>query len=419
MKKTFAIANLILSSVFFAAGALYSESPSASGGRQAQFDVAAYVWPAYHPEPLWKDLGIFSHGVGEWQNVYEAVPKKPGHRQPLKPLWGYENEADPIVVARKIDAALAAGVNVFICDWYWYRGRPFLEGALNNGFLKAPNNGRMKFFLMWANHDVSALWDNRSKEKYEKIFWRAAVSYGEFTGKIVPRVVGDYFRKPNYYKIDGKPVFSVYKIKTLVEGMGSVENVKKAFEYLDEAARKAGFKGVHLMLICPLQPYTFGKNNGIPSKKNASPAEVAEYLGFESFTTYNWICENYALLDKAGGEMKYSKWVDENILMWDKNRDKLSSAKYFPHVSIDWDTNPRYLPSEYTHTVLDSNPADFSRALRAAKSWSLKNRRGKMPNLITVNAWNEWTEGCYLEPSEEFGYGFLNAVAENFCGGDN
>ena len=120
----------------------------------ASYDVAAIVWPAYQPEPRWAELGIFGDGKGEWQNVYEC-------RRCDKPLWGYENEADPVVVARKIDAALAAGVNVFIYEWYWYGGRPFLENALDEGFLKAPNCERMKFYIMYANHDVTGLWNNK------------------------------------------------------------------------------------------------------------------------------------------------------------------------------------------------------------------------------------------------------------------
>ena len=87
----------------------------------ATYDVAAYVWPAYQPEPRWAELGIFGEGIGEWQNVKEAVPKWPGHRQPPVPLWGYENEADPKVMERKIDAAVSHGVNTFIYDWYWWR----------------------------------------------------------------------------------------------------------------------------------------------------------------------------------------------------------------------------------------------------------------------------------------------------------
>ena len=147
----------------------------------AKYDVAAYVWPAYHNEPRWKELGIFADGKGEWQSVWEARPKWEGHEQPRKPLWGYENEADPKVVEKKIDAAVSYGVNVFIYDWYWYGGRPFLEDALNKGFLGAANNEKMKFFIMWANHNVVKLWDNKAADKeWDKPIWRAGVDAEEF-----------------------------------------------------------------------------------------------------------------------------------------------------------------------------------------------------------------------------------------------
>ena len=139
-------------------GVLAAFAALAVCAKAAEYDVAAYVWPAYQNEPRWAELGIFKDGKGEWQNVYEAVPKWEGHNQPLVPLWGYENEADSVAVARKIDAATAAGVNVFIYDWYWYGGRPFLEDALNKGFLGAANCERMKFYIMYANHDVNRLW---------------------------------------------------------------------------------------------------------------------------------------------------------------------------------------------------------------------------------------------------------------------
>ena len=103
-----------------------------------QVDTAAIIWPAYQGEPRWsEELGIFKHGLGEWQNVYEGTPRFEGHYQPVVPDWGYERDDDPKAMARQIDDALAAGVNVFIYDWYWYAGHPFLENALNNGFLNA------------------------------------------------------------------------------------------------------------------------------------------------------------------------------------------------------------------------------------------------------------------------------------------
>ena len=61
----------------------------------AEYDIAALVYPGYHPEPRWKELGLFPEGQGEWFNVKDAKPKWPGHDQPRVPVWGYENEADP------------------------------------------------------------------------------------------------------------------------------------------------------------------------------------------------------------------------------------------------------------------------------------------------------------------------------------
>ena len=92
-------------------------------------------------------------GVGDRQG---ATPRFPGHDQPKVPLWGYRDESDPKEMARSIDALADAGVGAIIFDWYRYddkiNGGMMLEKALRDGFLQAPNRGRIQFALMWANH---------------------------------------------------------------------------------------------------------------------------------------------------------------------------------------------------------------------------------------------------------------------------
>ena len=111
-----------------------------------RYDIGAYIWPAYTgDEP--RTRMFWEEGIGEWQTVKNAQPKQNGYSWDRKPLWGYENEADPDVMSRQIDVALEYGVNVFIYDWYWFDQRPFLENCLNNGFLKADNCDKMKLIL--------------------------------------------------------------------------------------------------------------------------------------------------------------------------------------------------------------------------------------------------------------------------------
>jgi hypothetical protein len=140
-------------------------SAQAQDATHQHYDIAAYVWPAYHPDPRFKEIGVFKDGKGEWEAVYSAKPKFPGDKQPQVPLWGYTNEADPKVMEKKINAATSHGVNIFIYDWYWYDGKPFLESALDSGFLQAKNRNKMKFYLMWANHDHTNYLDNTTDDK--------------------------------------------------------------------------------------------------------------------------------------------------------------------------------------------------------------------------------------------------------------
>lgn len=376
-------------------GLVFVASAAFGAARAAEYDLAAYVWPAYQPEPRWAELGIFAEGIGEWQNVKEAVPKWKEHNQPRKPLWGYANEADPKEVARKIDAAVSAGINVFAYDWYWYGGRPFLEDALNEGFLKAPNSGKMRFYLMWANHHVTKLWDNRVAEKgWDKPIWSGCVSPDEFK-VLTKRWIERYFTKPNYYRIEGKPVLMVYVIKNLIDGLGGLEGAKASLDYLREECRKAGLGGVHLMAC----------------DNHKLKADELKALGFESATMY---C--FGHWSSATGDPDYDVWGAKGVERFDKAVRELGLKAYFAHASIGWDTNPRFPKEKTMPTVLNSNPTKFERVLRKAKAWTDAHTPAGCPKLITLYSWNEWTEGAYFEPDETFRYGYLDAVRRVFGG---
>ena len=375
---------------FTITGVAPTATPAATSGGAGKYDVAALVYPGYHPDPRWqKELGIFHEGIGEWQNVKEAKPKWEGHYQPRQPLWGFENEADPKVMEKKIEAASSHGVNVFIFDWYWYGGRPFLESALSEGFLGAKNNAKMKFFLMWANHNFSDGCNNKVSRKNDRVRLSGAVDKDEFR-VMSKRIIDLFLSRPNYYRIGGKPVFMIYEPSSFVDGMGGMENAAAALRRFDDDCRVAGLGGVHIMAC------SWGK---------CKPEHVAA-LGIESATMYT-----YAHHVKPRGD--YASWAAKGLAKLDSEKARLAGLKaYFGHVSVGWDTNPRY--PEVLKDVVNSTPADFEKALRNVKDWCDRNTQPGYPKLITINAWNEWIEGSYLEPDTRFKFGYLEAVKRVF-----
>ena len=106
--------------------------------------VACYYFPNYHTGDPLNELNK-GEGWSEWKLVREAQPLFEVHDQPKVPLWGYTDEKNPAVMARKIEAAASHGIDVMLFDWYRYDSVPFLNRCLDEGFLKAPNVNDIRF----------------------------------------------------------------------------------------------------------------------------------------------------------------------------------------------------------------------------------------------------------------------------------
>lgn len=366
--------------------------------KKQKYDVAAFLYPAYASDdprlrPFWP------MGIGEWETVMTMQQRNPGHYWERKPLWGYINEADPAVMSMEIDQATKHGVNIFIFDWYWFDGRPFMETTLNNGFLKADNVGKMKFYLMWANHDVVNVWDTRlARVKEDNVIWTGKVDREEFE-KICKRNIEKYFKHPQYYKIDGKPVFMIYDIPQLIAGLGGVEETADALNWFKEETKRAGFPGLELQITM----WSINLNySGVDASKTDNPSnDFVKKLGFTSGTHYQFahftnVNEDYNVIMEAVEK----EW--EHI-------DATYDFPYYPHISIGWDNSPRTGKSA---VVRNNTPENFEKALQKAKDYA--DKHPDQAPLITINSWNEWTETSYLQPCNVYGYGYLDAVKRVF-----
>ncbi|MDR1779127.1 MAG: glycoside hydrolase family 99-like domain-containing protein [Tannerella sp.] len=363
-----------------------------------QYYVAAYIWPSCHDDPLGHKM-LWDEGIGEWEVIKKGNPRFEGHYQPRQPFWGYELDNDPKVVERWIDVATDHGVNVFVYDWYWYENGPYLESALNDGFLKASNNSKMQFYIMWANHDVKYnYWNVHRYKDREDILWNSKVDWENYK-IIVERVIQQYFKQPNYFKINGEPVFSIFSIDKLKESFGgSLDETRKALDYFREEVQKAGFPGLHIQ-------WNQGGGSLMSAESAQRFAENVNAMGFNSVAMYNMggISEDYLVYGAN------SRAIREQM-------DAILDVPLFPCVSIGWDDTPRF-PAKGVHDVVHYNntPESFALLLQKAKEYA--DSHPEQPRLITINAWNEWVEGSYLLPDMKNGFGYLEAVKDVIING--
>ena len=382
------------------------------GATNAPITVAAYYYACTHPDPRW-DKNKYP-GFTEWDEIKAAKPRFPGHVQPKPPVWGYQNEAQPGVMAQKIAAASDHGVNAFIFDWYYYNDGPYLEAALDEGFLHATNNARMKFALMWANHDWYDIQGYNPADNNLKLLYPGKVTTGTWD-KICDRVIAKYFKHPSYWLVDGKPYFSIYEMSQFLDSFGSIENARAALDQFRVKVCAAGFPGLHVNAI------VWGEPNLPGGKTPPGWPKLCRELALDSLTSYTWVhhgalnYDTFPVSDYIWGRKKY-------LSFWARAKSDYG-IPYFPNAMVNWDNSPRAAANaDWSHpgahvvnpVVTGNTPAAFQQSLEIIKQRLLA--APTQPKIITINAWNEWPEGSCLEPETVHGMGYLDAVKTVFTG---
>ena len=379
------------------------------------YQVAVYYFPNYHVDSINERW----HGKGwtEWELVKNSKPRFQGHKQPKVPTWGYFDEANPKWAAKEIDLAANNGIDVFIYDWYWYENTGmFLQEGLEKGFLKAPNNHRLKFALMWANHN----WMNIEPTAYTNV--QEKLTDGRVSEQlwntITDYIINHYFNQPNYWKIDGKPYFSIFETTNFIASFGSLEKAAEAMQLFEDKVKKAGFPGLHFN--CIDQGLSDNSVQSVFHNK-ATAGDVFKALKTASLTSYNF---TYVYdLSKAGWPTaSYQKAIDANVNYWPVIGSKYPGIEYYPNVTMGWDVTPRLIQTDkfdtykgYPWTPVfngDNTPEAFQSALIKAKEFL--DKKNYKNNIIILNAWNEWTEGSYLLPDKTTGTKYLEAIKNVF-----
>jgi hypothetical protein len=378
-------------------------------------EVVAVYFPSWHTHDHYQ--AWYGPGFSEWELVKTARPLFEGHAQPKVPTWGYFDERDPQWAARQIDLAADHGITTFMFDWYWYGGERIMEEALEQGFLRAPNRSRLKFCLMWANHSwgtwpavtntpgMSAAGVNQGQT-----VWLPARHDMADLDRVVDYCAEHYFHEPNYWKIDGAPVFIVYDIRQFADQLGGADAARAGLERMTARARRHGLPGLFGTAnigCCDDNLYCCGYDR--------PPA--AQAMGFQSVFAYNIVrTPAYATLPDEMPVVPYDDVITSHVHCWQEIEKW--GVPHHPVVTLGCDVTPRWhrgvtLPMDfrrlrYEPIVVDNTPDRFGRLCRLALDRATES--SAQPKAIVVNAWNEWTEGMALLPEKRYGTGYLEAL---------
>lgn len=353
--------------------------------------IALYL-PQYHPIPendLW-----WGEGFTEWTNVRKATPQFSGHYQPHIPReLGYYDLRQLSVMEAQAELAKAHGVYGFCYYHYWFNGKLLLQQPLEQ--MLAAKKPNMPFCLCWANENWSRRWDGREQDLLMKQHYSADDDREHI------RYLIRYFRDDRYIKIHGKPVLIMYRPELH-------PTIKNAAEVWREEVRRAGFDGLYLINV---ENFTNGVNPdayGFDAAMEFAPdfrCHGPKYL--KRFPASYLIMK---FLHKLG--LCKSGFFDNQVYSYDalvENMLKKAPATYkqFRTVCPSWDNSAR---RKQNATIFHgATPQEFEEWVRKIACYTAE-RFESDEQFLFVNAWNEWGEGCHLEPDQRFGLDFLQAL---------
>lgn len=351
----------------------------------------AIVLPQFHPIP--ENDAWWGKGFTEWRNVAKARPLYKGHHQPHLPgeLGFYDLR---LPEARAAQAALARqyGIGGFCYYHYWFNGHRLLERPVEE--IRASGEPDFPYCLAWANENWSRAWNGSEREMLMQ------QRYSDEDDEAHIRTLLPHFRDPRYIRIDGKPLFIVYKVDHLPDPRRTLETWRRI-------AREEG-----------VGELTLAQFEWSGSGSGADPREVGldlsiefapdwRRLGGRHFTGWkSRLLMALGLLPKAYGEhnfFDYQRMVDGVLA---------KPAPRYPFlrcVSPGFDNSARR--SAGATILMNNTPARYRRWLEAALAWTRQHQPPRR-QVVFINAWNEWAEGNHLEPDTMNGHAYLEATRD-------
>ncbi|MGD6856665.1 glycosyltransferase WbsX family protein [Bacillus infantis] len=359
--------------------------------------IISFYLPQFHAIP--ENDKWWGEGFTEWENLKSAEPLFEGHNQPRIPKNNYYyNLLDDEVKEWQINLAKDNGVYGFCFYHYWFDGHKLLEKPLEQ-FLQNKELD-MPFCLCWANEPWTKAWVSKSDEILIDQSYGDSVNWKKHFEYLLP-----FLKDDRYIKNDGKPLLVVYR-------PNQIECLNEMLDYWQELAIESGLPGIEFAY----------QQIDLDLQENSDTSRFSYNIEFEpvyALEDANKKGQNFTRFLKAVDNTIYSIFKTKlsdtlvrKVRTYDYDRlwqaileRKPKDKKSVPGVFVDWDNTPRR--KEKGRVFVGGSPEKFEKYL----TQQIKRTRDVYKkDMIFLTAWNEWSEGCYLEPDERYGDAYLKSI---------
>jgi lipopolysaccharide biosynthesis protein/2-polyprenyl-3-methyl-5-hydroxy-6-metoxy-1,4-benzoquinol methylase len=337
--------------------------------------LLAFFLPQFHPTPendLW-----WGKGFTEWTNVTKAGPLFPSHYQPHLPAdLGFYDLRVRETRLEQIALAKQYGIDGFCYYYYWFSGTRILNRPLDD--MLADPESEMPFCLCWANENWTRRWDGADHEiliaqKY------LPTDDIEFIKSLIP-----FFEDRRYIRLNGAPFLIVYQPQHLPDPRRTLDTWR-------EYCAQNGIGKIHICAALTNENQNYiklGFDSGLQfPPHNRKCGSVNDDVDF--YTPFHGCVVEYADLAQSYLEEVYPH------------------PNVFRTVCPSWDQTARV--GSRAFIVLNGTPGNYEYWLKESMRRTAEDVPGQQ-RFVFINAWNEWAEGCHLEPDRRYQRQFLEAT---------
>jgi glycosyltransferase involved in cell wall biosynthesis/SAM-dependent methyltransferase len=357
---------------------LRQNQPEHTAPLSTDIRALAFYLPQFHAIP--ENDEWWGPGFTEWTNVRRGEPQYRGHEQPHVPHpdLGYYSLEDPEVMEKQAAMARAAGIEGFVFYYYWFDGRRLLEKPVDR--LLATGRPDFPFCFCWANENWTRTWDGTENDVLIGQH-HSPESDARFIRDLLPA-----FRDRRYIRVDGRPLLLIYRPGILPDFAATAERWRRICR--EEGIGEIYLAGVRSFLDMTTEELGLDALVQFPPLLTDTP-NLAGNPQLEVPASFR------------GFIFDYRKLVEISLGHLAADRQLL------PGICPSWDNTARRL--ERGTSWLNASPASYQRWLGQL----VRHVRTNLPaaeRFIFINAWNEWAEGCHLEPDKKHGYAWINAT---------